>query len=535
MGSHAPGAAAAAAVGSHAPGAATAAAMGSHAPGAAAAAHAALADFAHPVSVEEFRRLGYETVDMVCDYMAAARSAKVLPDVAPGYLRALLPPSAPEQAEPFAAVKADFLSKIMPGVTHWQSPRFFAWFGGNTSAPSQIADMLCGALNMIGFSWQSSPASTELEMVMMDWLAKLCGLPEKFLSPTARGDSGGGNSDAPPRPASGGVIQSTSSEAVLVAMLAARARTMQGRPAEDALRLVCYGSDQAHSCYQKAAMVAGVAHVRKLPTSGEHAHAVQADALDAAIERDVADGLLPFYACGTIGTTSSCAVDPVGELGRVCARHGVWLHVDAAWAGSASILPEQRHWFEGLDQADSYSFSVHKWLVTGFDCAAMWLSDTTHLLAALSLTPAYLVGVGNVHDFKCWQIPLGRRFRSLKLWFVLRMYGQAKLQALLRHHIALGEWFAQRVAADARLELAAPPRFGLTCFRLAGAGDAANRALLERINADGSVFLVGTDLGGRFTLRFAVGCAHTQLEHVEQGWAAVAAAVADVLASQAGE
>uniref|UniRef100_A0A383V780 Tyrosine decarboxylase n=1 Tax=Tetradesmus obliquus TaxID=3088 RepID=A0A383V780_TETOB len=489
----------------------------------------ALADYQHPVSVEKFRKLGYEVVDMICEYMSSAKQRHVMPDVQPGFLRPQLPASAPQQPEPWQDIKKDFYDKIMRGVLHWQSPHFFAWFGGNTSGPSILAEMLIASLNMIGFSWQSSPVSTELEMVMMDWLGKLCGLPDKFItaasssadqttSDAANGSSSNGTAAAAAAKPGGGVIQGTSSEAVLVAMLAGRARALDGQPPEAALKLVAYGSDQAHMCFKKAAMVCGLQHTRLLKASAEHDYALDPKTLQEAIAADLAQGLIPFYACATIGTTSSCAVDPVGELGRVCQQHGVWLHVDAAWAGSASILPEQRHWFSGLEHVDSLSFSVHKWLLVNFDCAAMWLADTTWLKEALSMTPIYLRFTGNVHDYKDWQIPLGRRFRSLKLWFVMRMYGAEKLQGMVRHHIALGQWFAQQVEADGRFEIPVPPRFGLTCFRLKGADNATNRQLMEAVNAQGVIFIIPTELSGQLTIRFAVGNANTQLEHVQRGW-----------------
>ncbi|KAF6264901.1 aromatic-aminoacid decarboxylase [Scenedesmus sp. NREL 46B-D3] len=481
----------------------------------------ALADYEHPVSVEKFRKLGYEVVDMICDYMSSAKQRHVMPDVQPGFLRPQLPDRAPSQPEPWKDIRRDFYDKIMRGVLHWQSPHFFAWFAGNTSAPSILAEMLISSLNMIGFSWQSSPISTELEMVMMDWLGKLCGLPDKFISAagssssssssdhgadtTAQGSSSSSSMGAAAAAAAkpgGGVIQGTSSEAVLIAMLAARARALQGQPAEAALRLAAYGSDQAHMCFKKATMVCGLQHTRLLKASPDNDYALDPQALQDAIAADLAQGLIPFYA------------------------HGVWLHVDAAWAGSAAILPEQRHWFGGLDVVDSYSFSVHKWLLVNFDCAAMWLADTTYLKEALSMTPVYLRFTGNVHDYKDWQIPLGRRFRSLKLW-----YGAEKLQGMVRHHIALGRWFADQVAADARFELAAPPRFGLTCFRLSGGDNAAHKQLLEAVNAVGVIFIGPTELSGKLTIRFAVGNANTQLEHVQRGWGIIQEQATKLLAS----
>ncbi|KAG1660227.1 hypothetical protein FOA52_005097 [Chlamydomonas sp. UWO 241] len=475
-----------------------------------------LNDYKHAVSMEDFRTLGHEVVDWIADYYGRLEGLRVKPDVQPGYLAGKLPGAAPEEPEPWADVMSDFEDKIMPGVVHWQHPRFFAYFNANASAPGLLADMLMGALNMIGFSWAASPASTELEIVAMDWLAKLVGLPARFL----HSSSGTG----------GGVIQGTTSEAVVVALLAARARTMEGRPAADKLRLVAYGSDQAHSCCQKACMVVGIDHVRVLPARADNGWALDPQDLARAMDADAAAGLLPCFALGTIGTTSSCAVDPIGAMGDECGRRSVWLHVDAAYAGSAAVAPEMREqYFGGLDAVDSYSFNPHKWLLTNFDCCAMWVADTGPLKAALSLTPVFLRGTGNALDFKDWQLPLGRRFRALKLWMVLRMYGGKSLRAYVRHHIALAQYFSNQVLADPRFEIAAPTRFGLVCFRLKDTPPATNRALLEAINAGGDMFLIHTELGGRHTIRMAIGSTGTQLVHVQQAWLGIQAAATRVL------
>jgi len=326
-------------------------------------------------------------------------------------------------------------------------------------------------------------------------------------------------------------MQGTTSEAVLVAMLAAKGRVLKGQPPEATLKLVAYASDQTHSCFQKACLILGLQHVRILPTTEAADWALQPEVLEEAVQQDIEAGLIPFYAVATVGTTSSCAVDPLDRIAAVTSRYNIWLHVDAAWAGSAAICPEQRHWFRGLDQADSYSFNPHKWLLTVADCCTMWVADTAAVRDALTLTPAYLRGVGNEFDLKDMQLPLSRRFRSLKLWLVLRMYGLKKLRELIRHHLTLADWFAAAVAADARFEIAAPPRFGLTCFRLKGVGGDGNLALLERINSSGKAFMISTELGGKVTLRFAVGSSLTQMEHVQEAWGTIQAAATAVLAS----
>ncbi|PNW88416.1 hypothetical protein CHLRE_01g028423v5 [Chlamydomonas reinhardtii] len=460
-------------------------------------------------------------VDMIADYYEALPDQpRVSPDVQPGFLRGAVPPRAPEQPESFDAVMADVRDKLMPGVVHWQSPSFFAYFPSNYSFPAALADMWSSVLGMVGFSWAAGPVSTELEMAMMDWMADLCGLPQAF-----KCNGGGGPG--------GGVIQGTTSEAVVVALLAARARSLAGRPPADKLKLVAYSSDQAHSCFKKACMIVGIDHVRLLPASPQHDWALQPQALQAAIEADVAAGLIPCFVMATIGTTSSCAVDPVAQLAAAAAGSGAWFHVDAAYAGSAALLPEQRHHFCGLEAVDSYSFNPHKWLLTNFDCCCLWVADSAPLKEALSLTPVFLRAAGNSLDYKDWQIPLGRRFRSLKLYFLLRMYGAEFIRAYLRHHIALAAAFAQRVDADPRFELAAPQRFGLVCFRLRDVPREVNAALLAQLNAGGRLFLIHTELAGAYTLRLAVGSASTQLQHVTAAWEAVAAAADVVLEAHA--
>ncbi|KAK9805451.1 hypothetical protein WJX73_008705 [Symbiochloris irregularis] len=465
--------------------------------------------FQHPMGVEEFRKHGKEMVDFICDYHANhLQEAPVRSNVEVDYLRRCVPASAPEEGEDFNAVLTDVQRTVLPGVTHWQSPNFFAYFPANSSYPAMLGDMLSSAFNVIGFSWISSPACTELEAVVLDWLAKLLDLPPAFLTVGPDNTKGTG----------GGVIQGTASEATLVALLAARAQKLKGRDAADALKLVAYTSDQAHSCVMKACMIAGIQHVRVLPTSAQHDWALQSQVLQEALEQDEQQGLLPFFLCATAGTTSSCAIDSLELLGTLARQHSLWMHVDAAYAGVAAICPEHRQAHEGLHLAHSFATNAHKWLLTNFDCCCLWVADAEPLKAALSLTPVFLRAKGNALDYKDWQVPLGRRFRSLKLWFVLRCYGQRKLQEYIRHHIALATSFAARVRSHPAFEIMAPPRFGLVCFALKGQGNEVNKALLESLNQTGRVFLVGTELGGRFTLRMAIGSATTQAHHVEAAW-----------------
>jgi len=487
------------------------------------------------LEAEEFRQLGHRMVDWIADYWGRVESFPVRSQVAPGEVAARLPEHPPEEGlggrEGWEAVFQDLESVVLPGITHWQSPSFFAYFPANASGPAVLGELLSAGLGVQGMLWSTSPAATELETRVLDWLAELMGLPEPFRSTSATG---------------GGVIQGTASEATLVAMVAARARVRRKRPGE--APLVAYTSTQAHSSVLKAAMLCGVArdasdtvHVRMLETDATYA--LRPEALERAITEDLAAGRQPFFVCATLGTTSSGAMDPLGPLGEAMARTGLtamggWLHVDAAWAGAALICPEHQALGAGLEAADSYAFNPHKWLLTNFDCDAFYTRDRGALLDALSVMPEFLRNAasasGAVIDYRDWQVPLGRRFRALKLWFVLRHYGARGLRAYIREHVRLAGLFEGWVKDDARFELAAPRSLSLVCLRLAPrpgeapeATDARNRALLEQLNATGGVFLTHTVLPGvggsptRYVLRMAIGATHTQERHVRACWEAL--------------
>ncbi|HMM77571.1 MAG TPA: pyridoxal-dependent decarboxylase [Gammaproteobacteria bacterium] len=461
----------------------------------------------------ELARLG----EWIASYYARLPQLPVLSRAAPGELRAALPPAAPEQPEPYSALLADLDRLIVPALTHWQSPNFFAYFPANASAPSMQADLLSAALGVQGMLWLTSPACTELEAHVLDWLADACALPAAFRS------TGSG----------GGVLQDSASSAVLCALLAARERATGGTSNEYGCRggLVAYGSTQTHSSLDKAVMIAGLGrrHLRKIAV--DRRYAMDPAALARQIAGDRAAGLTPAFVCATIGTTSSLACDPLPAIGRLCRDEGLWLHVDAAMAGSAALLPEHRALFEGLEHADSYCFNPHKWLLTNFDCSALWVARRKDLVDALSVTPAYLqnaaTGSGEVIDYRDWQIPLGRRFRALKLWFVLRRYGLEGLRALLRLHVELAASFAARVAADARFEVVAPVTLNLVCFRYRGS-DADNQRLQQALNASGRLFISHTVLDGQHVLRLCVGQGATRAEHVEAAWREIAAAAAEL-------
>lgn len=484
------------------------------------------------MSAEEFRRLGYRVVDWIAGYLERVESLPVLSQVAPGQVLAQIPEQPPvvglghSGATPDAwqAVFADLERVILPGMTHWQSPNFFAFFPCNASGPGILGEMLSAAFNVNGMMWATSPAATELEMRVLDWMAQLLGLPAAF----RLGGPGGG------------CIQGTASESTLISMLAARARVLRQQPADTRPHLTAYASTQAHSSVVKAAMIAGLArhpddrtHLRLVGT--DDGLAMRPDLLESAIRDDLSRGYVPFWVCATVGTTGTTAIDPLDAIGQVLRRTGLhdptqrraWLHVDAAHAATACICPEYRHLLAGVEHADSLCFNAHKWLLTNFDCDCFWTADRTALHAALAVTPEYLRHPaserGQVTDFRDWQIPLGRRFRALKLWLVIRHYGVEGLRAYVREHLRLAALFEDLVRRDARFELAAPRTVNLVCFRLRHGDDELNRQLLDRLNASGRVYLTHTVIpapggGTRFVLRMSIGATLTREAHVRAAW-----------------
>jgi aromatic-L-amino-acid decarboxylase len=462
---------------------------------------------------EQFRQHGHEVVDWIADYWTRIGSFPVRSQVSPGEVRAALPPTAPEQGEPFSAVLGDLDRVVLPGVTHWQHPGFFGYFPANTSGPSVLGDLVSAGLGVQGMSWVTSPAATELEQHVMDWLADLLGLPASFRS------SGSG----------GGVVQDSSSSGNLVALLAALHRSSGGatvRHGVDPELATVYVSSETHSSMEKAVRIAGLGSdaVRIVEVDGDLA--MRPAALAARLERDVARGYTPVLVCATVGTTSTTAVDPLAEIGPICQKYGVWLHVDAAYAGVSAVVPELRTLQAGVEWADSYTTDAHKWLLTGFDATLFYIADRAALTGALAILPEYLrnpgTDAGAVVDFRDWQIPLGRRFRALKLWFVLRWYGAEGLRAHIRSHVALAQDLAGWAEADERFDVVAPHPLALVCLRPRWADDVdddvATMTLLERLNDGGEVFLTHTTVGGQAVLRVSVGSPATTQAHVERLW-----------------
>lgn len=465
---------------------------------------------AHPsqhMSPDDFRRFGREMIDWIADYQERVASMPVASTVRPGEIRKLLPPAAPEQGEPFERMLEDVEEILMPGILHWQSPRFFGYFPANNSGPSILGELLAAGLGVQGMLWSTSPACTELESHVLDWLIDLMGLPDSF-----RSDSAGG-----------GMIQDSASSAVLCALLAARERATGYASNTQGLKagLVAYASNQAHSSVEKAIGIAGVGRENLRLIEVDDRFAVRPDCLADAIRRDRAAGRIPCFVVATVGTTSTLAMDPLRAIGEICRAEGLWLHVDAAMAGSAAICPEHRTMQDGLELADSYSFNPHKWMFTNFDCDCFYVADRSALIRSLSILPEYLKNrateSGAVIDYRDWQVPLGRRFRALKLWFVIRHYGADGLRHHLRQHIAMAKELAAWIEADPRFELVVPRSLNLVCFRLRGE-DGANERLLNRLNESGRMFLTHTRLNGQYVLRLCVGQTHTNESHVREAW-----------------
>ncbi|CAF2156619.1 unnamed protein product [Brassica napus] len=478
---------------------------------------------------EQLREYGHRMVDFIADYYKTIETFPVLSQVQPGYLHNLLPDSAPDQPETLEQVLDDVKEKILPGVTHWQSPSFFAYYPANSSVAGFLGEMLSAALNIVGFSWVSSPAATELEMIVLDWFAKLLNLPEQFLS---RGNGGG-------------VIQGTASEAILVVMIAARDKVLRSLGKKALEKLVVYSSDQTHSSLLKACQIAGIhlENCRMLKTDSSTNYALRPESLQEAVSGDLEAGLIPFFLCGTVGTTSSTAVDPLAELGKIAKSNEMWFHVDAAYAGSACICPEYRQYIDGVETADSFNMNAHKWFLTNFDCSLLWVKDRYALTEALSTNPEFLKNKASqanlVVDYKDWQIPLGRRFRSLKLWMVLRLYGAETLKSYIRNHIKLAKDLEQLVSQDPNFEVVTPRIFSLVCFRIAAVDNDEktcnnlNRSLLDAVNSSGKLFISHTTLSGKFVLRLAIGAPLTEEKHVMDAWKVIQEEASFLLASQA--
>ncbi len=465
---------------------------------------------------DNFRRYGHEFVDWLADYFDGVGTLPVMSRVRPGEIRAQIPSAPPERPEPMDQIFADFKTIILPGITHWQHPSWHAYFPANNSPESVLAELLTAGLGVQGMIWQTSPAAAELEDAVLEWLRQLLGLPAGLT----------------------GVIQDTASTATLCALISARERATDFEANEKGLKrpLIVYASEEAHSSVEKGVKIAGFGreNLRLIPSDAEFA--MRPEKLEEAILGDKSRGLEPCFVGATLGTTSSGAVDSLAAIGPIARRYGLWLHVDAAYAGTAAVLPEKRWILAGAEHIDSFVFNPHKWMLTNFDCSAYFVKDPGSLVRTFEIHPEYLKTGADpyVKNYRDWGIQLGRRFRALKLWFVLRSYGAEGLRAFVREHIRLAELFKSWVAADPRFELMAPAHFGLVCFRLNDGRDEAalsslNKALMDRLNATGKLYLTHTALHGKFTMRMVIGQRTTAERHVRAAWDLIQEISADLL------
>ncbi|EEG76313.1 pyridoxal phosphate-dependent decarboxylase family protein [Dethiobacter alkaliphilus] len=468
------------------------------------------------MDTEQFRKYGYEFVDWIADYMEKVEQLPVRSEVLPGEIKKQLPHAPPQQGEPMAQIFSDFQQIIMPGITHWQHPCWFAYFPANNSPASVLAEMLTAGMGAQAMVWQTSPAATELEEVVMEWLRQMLGLPEEME----------------------GVIQDTASTSTLCALLTARETATGFMANEEGMRqpLVVYASTEGHSSIDKAVKIAGYGkkNLRHIPT--DENYAMIPEKLEEAIKNDVAAGLIPACVVASVGTTSSTAVDPVRKIGEICRRHNVWLHVDAAFSGTAAIAEENRWMLDGAEYIDSFVFNPHKWMLTNFDCSAYFVRDTEKLIRTFEIHPEYLkTGADKeVKNFRDWGIQLGRRFRALKLWFVIRSYGVEGIRQMVNEHLRLARLFKEWIEEEKHFEVLAPVHVSLVVFRLNNGAaedelDSLNRLLLEKVNATGEVFLTHTSLGGRYAIRMAIGQRTTQEHHVREAWDIIRAKAAETL------
>ncbi|KAL2341511.1 hypothetical protein Fmac_009451 [Flemingia macrophylla] len=484
-----------------------------------------------PLDPTEFRRQGHMMIDFLADYYENIAKYPVLSQVEPGYLRKLMPSFAPLNPEPIETILQDLQQHILPGITHWQSPNYFAYFPSSGSTAGFLGEMLSTGFNLVGFNWVSSPAATELEGVVMDWLGQVLKLPKDFLF------SGCG----------GGVLLGTTCEAILVTLVAARDQMLSKIGRENIGKLVVYVSDQTHCAVQKAAHVIGIHPTcfRVIKTLKSTSFTLLPESLLSAVRTDVRKGLVPCYVCVTVGTTSTTAIDPLGPLCKVAKEYAIWVHVDAAYAGSVCICPEFRHLIDGVEGANSFSLNAHKWFLTNLDCCCLWVKDPTSLIKSLSTHSVYLENSASdskqVVDYKDWQITLSRRFRALKVWLVFRSYGVANLRSFLRSHVEMAKAFEELVKQDKRFEIFVPRNFALVCFRLIPsavakigngrvqnghikAEDVANeinRKLLDSINGSGTVYMTHAIVGGVYVIRCAIGASLTEKKHVIKAWKVV--------------
>ena len=458
------------------------------------------------MKTDEFKKQGYKVIDWLADYYEHVEEYPVLSQVEPGDIRSKLPEKAPNTGRAHDEILND-MNILMPGITHWQSPNFHAFFPCATSGPAILGDLISTGLGVNGMSWATSPACTELETHILDWLVDMMDLPVKFKS----------NSKG------GGVIQDTASSASLVALLCSREKASNGRTNENGSNgdFIAYTSSQAHSSIEKAVKIAGIGKNNMRMVDVDQHFSMDSSHLRQLIEKDISNGLKPIFVCATVGTTSSTAIDPVNEIGKICKEFGIWLHVDAAMAGPAALCKEYRFINDGLNYADSYNFNPHKWMLTSFDCSIFYVADRSQLINTMSILPEYLKNKTStsesVFDLRDWGIPLGRRFRALKLWHVINYYGVSGLQEFIRTHMENTKILRSWIEVEKDFEIVTPTPLTLICFRHTK-GNNFTEKLLNTINESGKAYMTHTKLNNQYIIRFSVGQTSTTIDHLKETW-----------------
>ena len=458
------------------------------------------------MKTDEFKKQGYKVIDWLADYYEHVEEYPVLSQVEPGDIRSKLPEKAPNTGRAHDEILND-MNILMPGITHWQSPNFHAFFPCATSGPAILGDLISTGLGVNGMSWATSPACTELETHILDWLVDMMDLPVKFKS----------NSKG------GGVIQDTASSASLVALLCSREKASNGRTNENGSNgdFIAYTSSQAHSSIEKAVKIAGIGKNNMRMVDVDQNFSMDSSHLRQLIEKDISNGLKPIFVCATVGTTSSTAIDPVNEIGKICKEFGIWLHVDAAMAGPAALCKEYRFINDGLNYADSYNFNPHKWMLTSFDCSIFYVADRSQLINTMSILPEYLKNKTStsesVFDLRDWGIPLGRRFRALKLWHVINYYGVSGLQEFIRTHMENTKILRSWIEKEKDFEIVTPTPLTLVCFRHTK-GNNFTEKLLNTINESGKAYMTHTKLNDQYIIRFSVGQTSTTIDHLKETW-----------------
>jgi aromatic-L-amino-acid decarboxylase len=476
------------------------------------------------IDSSEFRKYAHEFADWMADYLETVENLPVKSQVRPGEIFDRIPDQPPAEGESMSRIFEDFQKIILPGMTHWQSPNYFAYFTANSSYPSVLAEMLTSTLAAQCMVWETSPAAAELEEKVMNWLRDMIGLPETFE----------------------GVIQDTASTATLVAFLTAREKASgfkinkEGFTGDRQYRIYC--STEAHSSIEKAAKMAGFGMKNLVKIEVDESLAILPDKLLEAVEKDLDEGHIPLCVVAAIGTTGTVAIDPLEPLAGICSKYGIWLHVDAAYAGTALVLPEQRWMIEGIEGVDSFVFNPHKWMFTNFDCSAYFVRDTEVLIRTFEILPEYLkTGTrGQVNDYRDWGIQLGRRFRALKLWFVIRDFGVEGIRKKVRDHLSWAGELAQQIKQSSDFELFEPQNLGLVCFRYNPFGmqdteqcNLLNEKLMQTLNASGKMYLTHTRVKGQVTIRLVVGQTNVTRKHVQDAWKLIRETAREIEGNQA--